>query len=211
MFRDGSGLRMIVVQSSLQSISIVVSSLNQIFTCLIIFTFNLWGVEFDMIRSSRWLMNSSSFNTLDKKFVIKFKFNDLGDFLAILGEDLIKWLSLLNGSWESIEQKSFLVCWVHDFSLHKFNDHGIRDKFSFFHESICFNSNSGSTLDGSSKKITWWDVLNAHLVLDSRSLRSFPTAWWTQKDDVNFAFTLLFHSRFCSITWICFRYAGSHY
>jgi len=85
MFRDGSGLRVMVVQSSLQSISIVVSSLNQIFTCLIIFTFNLWGVEFDMIRSSRWLMNSSSFNTLDKKFVIKFKFNDLGDFLAILG------------------------------------------------------------------------------------------------------------------------------
>lgn len=78
-------------------------------------------------------MNSSSFNSLNKEFVIKFELNNLGNSLSTFGEDLVKLLGLFDGSWESIKQKSLGIGWVDDFSLHKFDDHGIWNKLSFFH------------------------------------------------------------------------------
>jgi hypothetical protein len=110
--KNWGSLAVISWHSLFKDLSIVILSLDQWLSSDIINIINLGRVELNMIWSSTWWMDSSSFDSLNKNIIINLELKNSIDFLLFLAKHAIKLFSLNVGSWETIKKNTSFTLWL---------------------------------------------------------------------------------------------------
>lgn len=179
------GLGVILLQTSLEGFGIVIWSLDEWLTSLIILTFNLWWIELHVVGSARGLVDPSALDTLDQDVILDLELQHLVDLLSSLFEHGIEFAGLLNGPWESIQKETLGILWLFEFFFEERDDEVVTDKSTGLHNCISLLANLGAGGDGRSEKVAGGDVSEAVFLADDWALGSLATAWWTQQNDVD--------------------------
>ena len=82
---------------------------------------DLWGIELQVVRSARSLVDSSSHNSLFQHLFIYIEFNHLIDSFARLLEHDIELLGLSSGSGETVKEHASLALWLVHIVLEQFD------------------------------------------------------------------------------------------
>ena len=182
---DGSGLSVVGAHSLDEGLLVVIRSLDESITGLVVLALNLGRVELDVVRSAGSLVNTAAFNSLDEDLVINLELNNLIDALALSSHHRVELLSLNGSSGEAIEEHAVEASRRGHVLLEQTDDELVVDEATSGHDILGLLAELSASGNGISEHVAGSEMADAKILGDGGSLSALAGTGRTNQDNVH--------------------------
>lgn len=177
-----SGLLVELVQTGLQLLSGIVTTLHQRLASNVILALILGRVEVDIVGASGGSVDQATSDTLDQEIIVDAQVDHLVNGNTLLGQHGVQKLGLCHSSGETIQDETLLALRVPDGLSDDASDDIITNQLASIHDGLGLLAHLRAILHSLSQHITSGQVAQAVLILDSRSLSSLTSTRRAKED-----------------------------